>query len=80
MNRGPAPGSRGRGACCVTTGNAGEARTPEWLSTEEAVEYLRFPSRDALYQAVQRGQVPTHRLGRRLRFRRVELEALLKAA
>ena len=46
------------------------AATPEWLSTEEAVEYLRFPSRDALYQAVQRGQVPAYRLGsRRLRFR-----------
>ena len=31
----------------------------------------------ALYAAVERGQVPAHRLGRRLRFRRAELDALL---
>jgi len=52
----------------------------EWLTANETVEYLRFPSRDALYQAVQRGQIPAHRLGRRLRFRRAELDAHLRAA
>ncbi len=60
----------------------GEApRASEWLTSEDAVAYLRLPSRDALYQAVSRGQVPVHRMGRRLRFRRSELDArLLRAA
>jgi len=52
----------------------------DWLTADEAVAYLRFPSRDALYQAVHRGQLPAHRIGRRLRFRRSELDARLKAA
>ena len=52
----------------------------EWLTTDEATAYLRFPSRDALYQAVHRGQIPVRRIGRRLRFRRSELDAHLKAA
>ncbi len=55
------------------------ARTTEWLTADEAVAYLRFPSRDALYQAVSRGQLPVHRMGRRLRFRRPELDAKLSA-
>ncbi len=52
----------------------------EWLSADEATVYLRFPSRDALYQAVHRGQVTAHKLGRRLRFRRDELDAELMGA
>lgn len=52
----------------------------EWLTADEATAYLRFPSRDALYQAVHRGQVPARRIGRRLRFRRSELDSHLKAA
>jgi excisionase family DNA binding protein len=52
----------------------------EWLTADEATTYLRFPSRDALYQAVHRGQVPVRRIGRRLRFRRSELDGHLKAA
>lgn len=51
----------------------------EWLTADEATVYLRFPTRDALYQAVHRGQVPAHRIGRRLRFRRSELDAHLRA-
>lgn len=54
--------------------------TSEWLTADEATTYLRFPSRDALYQAVHRGQIPARRIGRRLRFRRAELDALLRAA
>ncbi len=50
----------------------------EWLSADEATVYLRLPTRKALYAAVARGQVPAHRLGRRVRFHRVELDALLK--
>lgn len=45
-----------------------------WLTAAEAAAYLRFPSTKALYQAVRRGLVPVHRLGRRLRFLRSELD------
>jgi excisionase family DNA binding protein len=52
----------------------------EWLTADEAVKYLGFPSRKALYQAIRRAQVPVHRLGRRLRFHRPELDQILKGA
>jgi excisionase family DNA binding protein len=52
----------------------------EWLTADEATAYLRFPSRDALYQAVSRGQVPARRIGRRLRFRRAELDFHVRSA
>jgi excisionase family DNA binding protein len=48
-----------------------------WLTATEATGYLGFPTRKALYCAVERGQVPAHKLGRRLRFRSEELDALL---
>ena len=52
----------------------------EWLTADETVIYLGLPSRKALYQATRRGQVPVHRLGRRLRYRRGELDAILAAS
>jgi excisionase family DNA binding protein len=54
-------------------------RTTEaaWLTVEDAVRYLGLRSRMALYQAVRRGQVPAHHFGRRLRFRRSELDEAL---
>jgi excisionase family DNA binding protein len=54
-----------------------EERRLRWLTVDEATAHLGFPSRKALYAAVERGQVPAHKLGRRLRFRRDELDALL---
>jgi excisionase family DNA binding protein len=51
----------------------------EWLDAEEAAEYLRLRSVRALYDHVRRGRVPAHRLGRLLRFRRSELDAMLDA-
>jgi len=48
-----------------------------WLTVEEAMRYLGLRSRMALYQAVRRGQVPAHHFGRRLRFRRSELDESL---
>lgn len=48
-----------------------------WLTVDETVRYLGLPSRRALYQAVRRGQLPIHRMGRRLRFRRAELDEAL---
>ncbi|HTP49987.1 MAG TPA: helix-turn-helix domain-containing protein [Anaeromyxobacteraceae bacterium] len=48
-----------------------------WLTVEDTVAYLGLRSRMALYQAVRRGQIPAHRFGRRLRFRKTELDAAL---
>ncbi len=49
-----------------------------WLTADAAAAHLGFPSRKALYAAVERGQVPAHRLGRRrLRFKLDELDSLL---
>jgi excisionase family DNA binding protein len=54
-----------------------EERRLRWLTADEATAYLGFPTRKALYAAVERGQVPAHKLGRRLRFSRSELDGLL---
>jgi excisionase family DNA binding protein len=48
-----------------------------WLTVEQAVRYLGLPSRKALYQAIRRGHVPVHRMGRALRFFRAELDEAL---
>jgi excisionase family DNA binding protein len=54
-----------------------ETHHARWLTADEATRYLGFPSRKALYQAVRRGQVPAHRLGRRLRFSAAEIDRLI---
>jgi excisionase family DNA binding protein len=48
-----------------------------WLDAEGAARYLALPSKKAVYEAVRRGELPAYRLGRRLRFRREELDAVL---
>ncbi len=48
-----------------------------WLTAEDAVQYLGLCSRMALYKAIRRGHLRAHRLGRRLRFRRSELDDAL---
>jgi excisionase family DNA binding protein len=57
--------------------NVRPASEATWLTVEEATAYLGLRSRMALYQAVRRGQVRAHYLGRRLRFRRTELDEQL---
>jgi excisionase family DNA binding protein len=52
------------------------SETP-WMDTEEAVMYLRYASRDALYMAVRRGQIPANRRGRNLIFHRPTIDAYL---
>jgi excisionase family DNA binding protein len=52
----------------------------EWMTAGEAADYLRLPSVGALYQRVARGQVKPLRLGRQMRFRRRDLDALMRAA
>lgn len=49
-----------------------------WMDAEEAAAHLRLPSRSALYSAVARGSLPVHRLGRRVRFLRSELDHALR--
>ena len=49
-----------------------------WMNVPETVQYLGLPSTKALYQAVRRGQIPAHRLGKRLRFSAVELDRVLE--
>ncbi|MBC7385755.1 MAG: helix-turn-helix domain-containing protein [Cryobacterium sp.] len=49
----------------------------EWLSTKEAAHYLRL-SENALRIMVHRGQVRTHRFGRRLRFQLSDCQALFR--
>jgi len=58
----------------VSTTTPPGAPPPAWLDADEATTYLRLPSRKSLYSAVARGTVPAHRLGRRVRFRRAELD------
>ena len=48
--------------------------TDSWLTVEQAAEYLGFPSRAALYMAIRRGQVPAYKMGKRVRFKRSELD------
>lgn len=80
----------GETACAVSAETAARSFCPQresvavlppgpWLNPDQALVYLGLPSRKALYQAVRRGQIPAHRLGRRLRFNRRELDALLSA-
>jgi excisionase family DNA binding protein len=51
-----------------------------WLSSDEAAQYLRLPSIGALRVLVCRRKLPFHKLGRRLRFKRLELDEFLDAS
>ncbi len=48
-----------------------------WLTAADAAAYLGLPSAAALRKRVERGQVPAHRWGRQLRFKRSELDGLV---
>ena len=52
----------------------------EWLTATEAAQHLRLPTVNALYQRVARGQMKVLRLGRQMRFRRRDLDALMLPA
>src|SRR4051812_8230933 len=49
-----------------------------WLTSNEAADYLRLPSVGALRVLVCKRRIPFHKLGRSLRFKRVELDRLLE--
>lgn len=48
-----------------------------WMTATQAAAHLAM-SRRGLYAAIRRGQVRAHRLGRRLRFRRRDLDEALR--
>jgi len=47
-----------------------------WMTIDQAATHLST-TRAALYKWVQRGRLRTHRLGRHLRFKQSDLDALL---
>jgi excisionase family DNA binding protein len=51
-----------------------------WLNANEAAEYLRLPSVGMLRVLVCKREVPFHKWGRRLRFRKLELDRLIEAS
>jgi excisionase family DNA binding protein len=55
-----------------------EERLSPWLNAEDAARYLAC-SRGRLYDLVQLGKLTPHRDGRRLLFRRADLDAYLDA-
>ncbi len=72
------PRARGAAAGSLRFQTSPQAREDQlWLTADEATVFLGLPSRKALYTAVERGQVPASRLGRRLRFHRDGLHRLL---
>lgn len=52
----------------------------KWLTSREAVEYLRLPSLGALRQLVFRRRIPYSKLGKSLRFNRQDLDRYLESS
>jgi excisionase family DNA binding protein len=50
-----------------------------WLNTKEAAEFLRV-SPNSLRIMVCRGEIPSYKLGKRLRFKKSELDELLESS
>ncbi len=51
-----------------------------WLTSKEASIYLRLPSVGALRVMVCKRQIPFHKLGRSLRFKRSELDRFIESS
>ena len=49
----------------------------EWMTPAEVAKYLKYPSKEAVRQAVFNGVLPAHKMGRLLRFRKDEIDKLL---
>lgn len=56
-----------------------EITNSKWLTSREAVVYLRLPSLGALRQLVYRRRIPYSKLGRSLRFNRQDLDLFLES-
>ena len=44
-----------------------------WMDVPQVQEYLSLP-KHRVYRAVQRGELPVHRIGCRLRFKKTEID------
>ncbi len=60
----------------IASATAGSLEAIRWLTTSEAAQYLRV-SISSIKTMIYRGQVRVHKLGRRNRFLREELERLI---
>jgi excisionase family DNA binding protein len=49
-----------------------------WLNSEQAAEYLGFTSMRAFYQFLHVNKPRSYRLGKRLRFRQADLDAMVE--
>ena len=63
--------------------NVHDTKTPSpdddrWLTAKEVARYLGM-SRQAVYEAARRRQLPAYRFDRRLRFRKSEIDARIEA-
>lgn len=56
-----------------------ELPQPQWLTVDPAAAYLQQTSR-WLMRARQEGRIPAVKIGRRLYFRRSDLDAFIEAA
>lgn len=51
-----------------------------WLSIEELIDYLPGnPSKGTIYMSVSRGDIPSHKNGKRLAFRKSSIDNWLKS-
>jgi excisionase family DNA binding protein len=54
--------------------------TTEWMSADEAAQYLRIASTRALYDMLHRTEIPAFRVGRRmLLFSKTDLDAYIRS-
>ena len=62
----------------IETSSVGSLSLSEpWMTVVDVRDYLSLPSKQAVYEAVRAGQLPVHRLGHRLRFRKTEIDDVL---
>jgi excisionase family DNA binding protein len=57
---------------------ASDADRDRWLTAEEVARYLGM-SRQAVYEAARRRQLPACKWNRRLRFRKSEVDAVIES-
>lgn len=54
--------------------------TTEWMSADEAAQYLRVASTRALYEMIHRTEIPAFRVGNRmLLFSKTDLDAYIRS-
>ena len=56
-----------------------ETIVSDWMDADQVAEYLGFAGRNSVYAAKDRGLLPYYTLGRSIRFKKSELDALLES-